>query len=67
MKIIKKIIKRVGESYLLVFIIAWIAIFGIALTKVDLSTALFGSAFFSLFFAVFIHLLAYAANELLFE
>ena len=61
------IIKRVGESYLLAFIITWLAIFGIALLKVDIFTALFGSAFFAIFFAIIIHLLAYAANELLFE
>ena len=61
------IIKRVGESYLLAFIITWLAIFGIALLKVDIFTALFGAAFFAIFFAIFIHLLAYAANELLFE
>jgi len=61
------IIKRVGESYLLAFIITWLAIFGIALTRVDVITAFLGAAFFAIFFAIFIHLLAYAANELLFE
>ncbi len=61
------IIKRVGESYLLAFITTWLAIFGIALLKVDIFTALFGATFFALFIAVFIHLLAYAANEMLFE